>query len=155
MDKWASDIWSRHDAYVPKGVAALGLPPNWSCNVDKLDMFAPLKLGYTGTEWSSARLGRICAAMQLWEGKARKEDLDAGRLKSHRQNVNARKRWKSLDILFAVANLLRHQGTAGKRAPGNSRRVAGQGGCAEGARVEEGGADQNKGRSVADEKEIS
>ena len=110
MDKWASDIWSRHDAYVSKGVAALGLPPNWSCNADKLDMFAPLKLGYTGTEWSSARLGRICAAMQLWEGKARKQELDAGRLKSHRQNVNARKRWKSLDILFGVANLLRHQG---------------------------------------------
>jgi hypothetical protein len=109
LDQWASDIWSRHDAYLSKGVAALGLPPNWS-STQKLDIFEPLRLGYTCTEWGSKRLESIRAAMQLWEGTARKDGLDAGRLKSHKQNTNAKKRWRSLDALFGVAKLLKHQG---------------------------------------------
>ena len=60
--------------------------------------------------WSSERLGRIAAAMKLWEGTGQKDGMDAGRLKSHRQNVNGKKRWRSIDVLFAVAKLLKQKG---------------------------------------------
>ena len=109
LDKWSAGIWRVHDAYMSKGVAALGLPANWA-STNTLDLFEPIKLGYTGTEWSADRLGRIGAAMQLWEGCAQRAGLDAGRLKSHKQNTAAKKRWRSLDVLFGVARLLSSHG---------------------------------------------
>ena len=48
--------------------------------------------------------------MKLWEGTGQKDGMDVGRLKSHRQNVNAKKRWRSIDVLFAVAKLLAQEG---------------------------------------------
>ena len=74
------------------------------------EVFEPLRLGYTEVQWSSDRLGRISAAMQLWEGKEQQDGMDAGRLKSHKQSSNAKKRWRSIDVLFGVAKLLMQQG---------------------------------------------
>ena len=114
QDKWSSQIWRAHLNYQTQGAAALGLPANWSSTKKLGEVFEPLRLGCTATEWSSDRLvlGRIAAAMQLWEGTAQKDGMDAGRIKSHRQNTNAKRRWRSIDGLFVVAKQLMQQGTA-------------------------------------------
>ena len=109
--EWSSQIWRAHKDYQTQGASALGLPANWSSTNKLGEVFEPLRLGYTGaTEWSSERLGRIADAMKLWEGTGQKDGMDAGWLKSHRQNVNAKKRWRSIDVLFAVAKLLAQEG---------------------------------------------
>ena len=110
QDKWSSQIWRAHKDYQTRGAAALGLPANWSSTNKLGEAFEPLRLGYTEVQWGSDRLGRISAAMQLWEGKEQQDGMDAGRLKSHKQNSNAKKRWRSIDVLFGVAKLLMQQG---------------------------------------------
>ena len=82
LKAWAADVTRRESSFLSRGVKAL--PDDFTVGHTPA-AYAPLAAAYTGV-WTATALGQIGKAMQMWSAAGRLDGLNAGRLKTHKQN---------------------------------------------------------------------
>ena len=116
LNKWVAEIRRLSPPFVSEGTA--GLPSDWKPAGSKMPkIYEPLAHVFSNAmEYTPARLDPVCGAMAAWQGPGRQVGLTLQRLKDYKSRMPAAvkkggpPRWKTPEVLFAVADLVHAHG---------------------------------------------